>query len=99
MNGVRRDPERMETRRLLGRMAFAGARVLEVGGGDGRLTRRIAGAAREVVSVDPNADAIALAQRLLPAHLRRTVRFEVASGDRLHFADESFDIAVLSWSL
>jgi ubiquinone/menaquinone biosynthesis C-methylase UbiE len=99
MNGVRRDPERMETRRLLGRVSFPGARVLEIGGGDGRLTRRIAGAAREVVSVDPNAEAIARAQRLLPVHLKRKIRFEVASGDRLHFADKSFDIAVLSWSL
>jgi ubiquinone/menaquinone biosynthesis C-methylase UbiE len=51
------------------------------------------------VSVDPNAEAIARAQRLLPVHLKRKIRFEVASGDRLHFADKSFDIAVLSWSL
>ena len=99
MNGVRRDPERMETRRLLRRVSFPGARVLEIGGGDGRLTRRIAGAAREVVSVDPNAEAIARAERLLPVRLRRKVRFEVASGDRLPFANERFDIAVLSWSL
>lgn len=99
MNGVRRDPERMETRRLLDRVSFANAQVLEIGGGDGRLTRRIAGGARRVVSVDPNAESIARAQRLLPAHLRPKVRFEVGSADRLHFADASFDIAVLSWSL
>lgn len=77
---------------------IAGARVIEIGGGEGRLTRRLAGAARAIVSIDPSAQSITRARRLWPTRLRN-VRFVVGSGEALRVGSERFDIAVLSWSL
>ena len=99
LRGVRRDPERMEVRVLLQRVPVAGSRLLEIGCGDGRLTRRLAGAAEKVVGLDPDQASIVRANRLTPAHLRRKVRFEVGSAETLRFRDRSFDVAVFSWSL
>ncbi len=98
MKGVRRDPERAEIRRLLRAAPLAGAHVIEIGGGEGRLTRRLAGVARAIVSLDPNPAAITRARRLLPKRVRH-VRFVVGSGDALRVGGERFDVAVLSWSL
>lgn len=99
MQGVRKDPERSEVRILFGRVRLTGARVLEIGCGNGRLTRRIAGAARRLVAIDPNAAAVATARQQLPARLRRTVRFEAGDAQTLRFPDGSFDVVVLSWAL
>ena len=99
MRGVRKDPERTEIRVLLRRLPLVGARVLEIGCGDGRLTRRLGGAARSVVAIDPDAEEIARASRMIPVHLRGKVRFEVGSGETLRFRDRSFPAVVLSWSL
>lgn len=98
MRGLSRDPERVEVRRLLRAAPIRGAHVIEIGGGEGRLTRRLSGAARAVVSIDPNAASITRARRLLPRRVRN-VRFVVGSGDALHVGRERYDVAVLSWSL
>ena len=98
MKGVRRDPERTEVRHLLRVAPLAGAHVIEIGGGEGRLTRRLASVARAIVSVDPNAGAVARARHLWPKRLRH-VRFVVGSGDALRLGGARFDVAVLSWSL
>lgn len=100
MRGVRFDPERVEVRTLLRHAPIRGARILEVGCGDGRLTRRIAHAARTVVGIDPDGEQIARARELTARQLlRRKVRYEVGSGEHLPFPDATFDIALFSWSL
>jgi ubiquinone/menaquinone biosynthesis C-methylase UbiE len=99
MKGVRRDPERMEVRTLLRRLPLKGARVLEIGCGDGRLTRRIAGLASAIEALDPDAEGIAHARRVLPTRLVEKVRFRVGSGERLPFGGGSFPVAITSWSL
>ncbi len=99
MKGYRRDPERTEVRVLRRHVPLAGARILEIGCGDGRLTRRIAGMARAVVAIDPNAALIARAKQLTPASLREKVRYRIGAAENLRLPDQSFEIAVLSWSL
>lgn len=99
MRGVRTDPERMEVRMLRRCAPLAGARVLEIGCGDGRLTRRIAGITRSMVSMDLNLKDVAVAQRLLPERLSDRVRFAVGSAGTLNFSDGRFDVVLLSWSL
>jgi len=84
---------------------FTGKNVLEIGSGDGRLTWRYAGWAGHVIGIEPNADKTALAEKNMPASLRR--RVEMRTQDLLQFAAEMeasrpsarFDLAILSWSL
>lgn len=99
MKGLRRDPERAEVRALLRRLPLAGAPVLEIGCGDGRLTRRIAALARSVDAIDPDAEAVADARRLLPDRLARQVRIQVGRGERLPFGGGAFPVVICSWSL
>ena len=99
MNGYRRDPERTEVRVLRRRVPLKDARIVEIGCGDGRLTRRLAGLARDVVATDTNATLIARAKQLTPASLRKRVRYRLAAAENLRLPSQRFDIAILSWSL
>lgn len=99
MRGVRRDPERLEVHMLLRHAPMRRARVLDVGCGDGRLTRRIAGIVQSAVGVDPDAGQIQRAKRLLPARLRGKIRFQVGHAQTLRFPSQSFQAVIFSWSL
>ncbi len=74
--------------------SFAGLRVLEIGAGDGRLTRRYAAAAASVVAIDPDADAIAALREEIPAVDARSIGIE-----RLALPDASVDVVLFAWSL
>src|SRR5690349_6888208 len=76
--GVALDPEEVETRAIHDLIDFIEKDVLEIGCGEGRLTRRFASEARSVLGVDLDAESIALAPAQLPESLRPTVRFQVA---------------------
>ncbi len=99
MNGYRRDPERTEVRVLRRRVPLKEAHIVEIGCGDGRLTRRIAGLARAVVATDTNAALIVRAKQLTPASLRKKVRYRLATAENLRLPAQRFDVAILSWSL
>ena len=96
---VQRDPEEREINHLQALADFAGARVLEIGCGEGRLTWRYAGAAAQVVGVDPDPVRLDVASREIPPGLRSTVTFALAKAETLPFPRETFDLAVLAWSL
>ena len=96
---VQRDPEKREINHLHAFADFAGARVLEIGCGEGRLTWRYAGAAAQVVGVDPDPGRLDFASREIPLGLRSTVTFALAKAETLPFPRETFDLAVLAWSL
>ncbi len=96
---MRRDPEEVETRYLHEFVSFAGKRVLEVGCGEGRLTWRYAHAARRVVGIDPNLEHLCVAPRECPPDLRASVGFALARAEALPFLGETFNVAVLAWSL
>jgi ubiquinone/menaquinone biosynthesis C-methylase UbiE len=96
---VQRDPEEREINHLHAFADFAGARVLEIGCGEGRLTWRYAGAAAQVVGVDPDPVRLDVASREIPPGLRSTVTFALAKAEALPFPRETFDLAVLAWSL
>ena len=99
MRRYRTDPERREVRMLLTRTPLREARVLEIGCGDGRLTRRVAAAARHIVGIDPEASGIARAKRLNSPRHRGRIRFEVGRGEELRFRDRTVDLVLFSWSL
>lgn len=78
---------------------FRGARVLEMGCGEGRLTRGIAADAASVLAFDPNAALVEEAQASLPSELTDRVAFRVAKAEEIEVERGSFDLVVFSWSL
>ena len=76
-----------------------GARVLEVGCGDGRLTLRYAARAVSVLGIDPDQELIVKARGRLPAALAERARFEVGSAVDLQQPPAAFDAVFLSHSL
>jgi SAM-dependent methyltransferase len=93
------DPEGAHLAALRRLGDFAGARVCEVGCGDGRLTTGIAEEAATVFAFDPDRDRIAEARRRLPRDLRDAVRYEVGSAREIRIPPGEFDLVVFSWSL
>lgn len=93
------DPQGVETRVINDLVDFDGLRVLEVGCGDGRMTWRFAEMASSVLAVDVNEEKIETAKRATEDHLRSKVSFEVCDIIQARLAGDSFDAAVLSYSL
>ncbi len=59
---VIKDPEGNETAQLLALQELSGARVLEIGCGDGRMTWRYAALPRAIMAFDSDADKLAIAE-------------------------------------
>ena len=93
------DPEGAHIAALHRLADFDGRRVLEMGCGDGRLTRELATTAAHVLAFDPDADAVARAERELPAQLREVVEFRAATAESIEIERGEFDLVVFSWSL
>ncbi|MBI4278826.1 MAG: class I SAM-dependent methyltransferase [Armatimonadetes bacterium] len=96
--GVLKDPEGAEVEILRRLVPLSGKRVLEVGCGDGRLTRQCASTPRHVVAIDPDARSIARAKKYLPSRWAAKVTLEAGSAEALRFPARSFDIVFYSWS-
>jgi 16S rRNA A1518/A1519 N6-dimethyltransferase RsmA/KsgA/DIM1 with predicted DNA glycosylase/AP lyase activity len=93
------DPEGFEAATVASVPELDGARVLEIGVGDGRLTWQYAARARSVVGVDTDGEAVADLMDDRPPGLRSRVSALVGDSGYLPFAAERFDGAVLAWSL
>lgn len=76
-----------------------GKRVVDVGSGDGRMALGCAPYASEVVGVDPDPEAIRLARLKARKLDLKNVRFRVGVAQELPFADQHFDVVLLSWTL
>jgi ubiquinone/menaquinone biosynthesis C-methylase UbiE len=93
------DPEGAHIAALRRLADFTGARVLEVGCGDGRLTLGVAEHAAKVFAFDPDADAVARAREALPVELANRVTYRAASATAVEIPRTAFDIVLFSWSL
>ena len=100
------DPEQRETKALLAVMGdLRGKRVLEIGCGDGRITRRYADRATQVVAIDPDADLISQALESTPPNSTGRVSFYAdslegyAAKRQCTNPEEDFDLVLLAWSL
>lgn len=87
------DPRGLAARALADRAGLRGQRVLEIGCGTGWLTRHVARSADLYVALEPSAEMLEKGGDLAPAHALR------ARGERLPFADGTFDRVVMSWVL
>ncbi len=96
---LQKDPEGFEKKILHKYADFSNKRVLELGCGEGRLTWKYAGAPSLTVGFDPDLDALCVARADSPHNLREHVLFAQASASHIPFSKETFDIAILAWSL
>jgi 2-polyprenyl-6-hydroxyphenyl methylase/3-demethylubiquinone-9 3-methyltransferase len=93
------DPQEREMR-ALGRLAhWNGRRVLEIGCGDGRLTRRLARLGARVQAIDPDPKQIRVARALLTGFRRELIEYRVGRVERLRYRAHEFDSVVFSWAL
>lgn len=93
------DPEGAHLAALRRLADFDGRRVLEMGCGEGRLTRGIATEAASVLAFDPDPASIAEARTSFPSELSDRVAFQVASAEEIEIQRGSFDLVVFSWAL
>ena len=94
-----KDPERNETKHLNKIVDVKGKRVLEIGCGEGRLTWRYASASLSTIGLDPDKDSLRVAAIDCPSDLSDKVHFANAEAEHIPFNTETFDIAILAWSL
>lgn len=89
------DPEGREIE-ALGTLipSFDSLRVVEIGCGDGRLTRRYASKAKSVIAIDPDAAAVSALVAALP-----NVDARAIAVDELDLPPHSADVVVFAWSL
>jgi 16S rRNA A1518/A1519 N6-dimethyltransferase RsmA/KsgA/DIM1 with predicted DNA glycosylase/AP lyase activity len=89
------DPEQHEAA-ALARMvpSFAGRLVLEIGSGEGRLTRKYARDAAQVIAIDTDAEDVTELRRELPF-----VDARVVGVHDLVLPRHSVDVVIFSWSL
>lgn len=98
---VRIDPEGNETDALFALVDLEGLDVLEIGCGDGRLTRRYADRAAQVTAIEPFQGAIARAQAWLAEAPNERIEFRHAAFEDFVAASDAdvFDVTLMSWSL
>jgi ubiquinone/menaquinone biosynthesis C-methylase UbiE len=92
-------PPGMEVGLIERYVELKGRRILEIGCGDGRLTRQLAPLASSVVAIEPDPARIALARRLAASEGISNVTFRVNSAERLRLGRDPFEVALFSWSL
>ena len=99
MGKPQKDPENFERKYLLDFADFSDARVLEIGCGDGRLTWKHAPASSLTIGLDPDRNALRVARIDRLSDLADKVHFANAHAEDIPFRKETFDIAILAWSL
>jgi len=96
---LERDPEGFEKKHLHKFADFSHKRILEIGCGEGRLTWKYANASNVTIGFDSDRDALRVARSETPSAARGHVHLAQASASYIPFSKETFDIAILAWSL
>jgi len=96
---LQKDPEQNESKHLHESAAFSNKRVLEVGCGEGRMTWKYAKATHHTVGIDLDIASLRVAKVDRPYALEHKAHFACTASEYLPFPRETFDIAILAWSL
>lgn len=80
--------------RISAHVDLNGKKVLEVGCGQGRITKLLIEKGAQVTAVDPDKKALQAARKMVPK-----AKLEVGSGEKLKFKDESFHVVIFTLSL
>jgi 2-polyprenyl-3-methyl-5-hydroxy-6-metoxy-1,4-benzoquinol methylase len=96
---LRIDVEGNEIRALKQVTDWRGKTILEIGCGNGRLTRRLARLGVEIHAIDPQPESIEIARKDIPKSFAARVRFSIGNSSRLEYATNTFDVVLFSWSL
>ena len=96
---LQKDPDRNESKYLHIFADFTHKRVLEVGCGEGRMTWQYAEETKTTIGIDSDRDALRIARIDRQSDLENKVLFGCAASEYLPFSKETFDIAILAWSL
>jgi ubiquinone/menaquinone biosynthesis C-methylase UbiE len=95
----RRDEAGVEAAAIAALVSLDGKSVLEVGCGQGRLTRFAAARAASVYAFDPSAENVAAARASLTCEQHSRVRFVVGAAEAIDLPRERFDLVLCGWSL
>ncbi len=96
---MQEDPEQEEIRAVNRHVSFRAKDVLEIGCGDGRLSKKYWAEPRRLVGIDPERQALESARESLPESLAKSVEFQEGRAEKLEFNSESFDVVFFTWSL
>ena len=96
---LQKDSEHHETKHLHQYVNFANKRVLEVGCGEGRLTWQYAEETQTTMGIDLDRDSLRVANIDRPHTVENKVHFACADSQYSPFSKNTFDIAILAWSL
>ncbi|MCC6299245.1 MAG: class I SAM-dependent methyltransferase [Anaerolineales bacterium] len=95
---MQKDAEGAENKFLHDFADFRHKRVLEIGCGEGRLTRQFAHASSLTVGLDTDPDALRVALIDSPHDSKHKVTFTRAQAEHLPFSKNKFDLAIFAWS-
>jgi trans-aconitate methyltransferase len=91
------DPEEHELHALIARLpAVDSCRVVEIGCGDGRLTRRYSRRVASLLAIDSDETMLAA---FAAGGVEPHIHLQAISIDRLELADASVDAVLFSWAL
>ena len=93
------DPQERDIEVLRHLVTLDGKRVLDIGCGDGRTTRRMARTAASVLGIDPDLEAIDRARQISPGELADGCEFMAADVVEVTLPRVTFDVVVFSRSL
>lgn len=96
---VQRDPAGLERKFLERHAPQPGGYILDIGCGDGRLTRFYARHATFVAGMDVQIEKLREAEHIRFEDVEARAGFMVAEGEAMPFPDRVFNLAILSWSL
>ena len=93
------DPEKIENDLLHTLLQFRAAQVLEVGCGDGRMTRHYVAGTSLVYGMDTDFDELLASREDYLKAMQAKVRLTQGRAEALPYASGSFDLVLLGWSL